>query len=175
MLGATNRFACGKAPWSEAEGGSSYERGRKTEVGLNCTSFTPIFYGPSRYGDPTHWGPRDKKVVSQNQMDYRQFCNVCFLNRSTDREKRRKNYKYIRTHGRIYVNPCFPESIANCGLKTSVQIPFSWANDEQTARCTQGYGGNEGINGKALSLVAIGVEVKWTALSLSVGPVLSGA
>ena len=36
-------------------------------------------------------------------------------------------------------------------------------------------GENEGINGKALSLVAIGVEVKWTALSLSVGPVLSGA
>ena len=62
-----------------------------------------------------------------------------------------------------------------CTVAFMFTHPFSVANDGQTAQCTQGYGGNEGINGKALSLVAIGVEVKWTALSLSVGPVLSGA
>ena len=120
-------------------------------------------------------------MVSQNQMDYRQFCYVCFLNPNSDREKRCKNYKFIRTLYMRTVGVAFimfthvsPSRIFTAASNLRPN-PFSVANAGQTAQCTQGFGGNEGINGKALSLVAIGVEVKWTALSLSVGPVFSGA
>ena len=62
-------------------------------------------------------GQSDKEMLSQIRMDYRQFGNEFFLNPNTDKEKlRKKNVGVIYAHGRIYVYPCFPDSILNCGL-----------------------------------------------------------
>ena len=69
--------------------------------------------------------------------------------------------------------PMFPGSILTCVVKTSAQIPFSAANAGQLSALKDK--GKRGHQWQGIVIGAIGVEVKWTALSLSVGPVLSGA